>query len=95
LRQCALLDGEAGNDLRLVVVENLEVFFFESTYCVALLVADQDWHEHYVYVAPEGVGAVMGEGPVAPAKLQPRSRAQLLRGSCYFQAYLLSKVYSY
>ena len=38
----ALLDGEAGDDLRLVVVEDLGVFFFESTYCVALPVADQD-----------------------------------------------------
>jgi hypothetical protein len=43
LRSNALLNGRTGDNLRLVDVEDLKVFFFEVTDCVALFVANHDW----------------------------------------------------
>src|SRR5262249_24412666 len=46
-----LFDYESRHDLRLAVVEDLEIFFLESSDLVALLVANEHGHQHDVYIA--------------------------------------------
>ena len=57
LECCSPLDSEAGDGLRLVIVEDLKIFFLEVANRSALFVADYYRHQHHIHIAFEGVGA--------------------------------------
>ena len=58
----ALLNSKTGDDLGLVVVEDLEVVLLEITYRATFFVTNYDWDEDNIHVALESVGGCPGPG---------------------------------
>jgi hypothetical protein len=77
-RRRTLLDGEPGNRLRLVVVEKLEVFFFQVTDRVALAIADEHRNQDDVYLAFDRERPILRSGfflPCGQSRAQDKSQA--------------------
>jgi hypothetical protein len=55
----AALDGESGNDLRFVIVEDLKVFFLQIADGTAMRIADQHRHQRHIHLALNREGAIL------------------------------------